>query len=311
MRVLDRTIQSPVACPPRDVGAAIEVRDLAKRYGDTRALDAISFSTAPGEVFGLLGHNGAGKSTTIRILTGRTRPTSGEAYVLGHAVPEAMERVRGQINLVPETPTVYGRATAKENLELFCALYGVPRSAARDALERVRLAHAADRKVKTFSTGMKQRLLLARALLNRPRVLFMDEPTRGLDPQSARELHALVEELAGDGTTILLTTHDMHEADRLCDRVAFLADGRIVALDTPRALKLAIGGAPEVQVGLDDGSDERLRLASNSDGDGDRLLELVRTGRVRTLHSCEPTLADVFVELAGRSLHDGAEDEPA
>ena len=197
--------------------------------------------------------------------------------MLGHRVPEAIDRVRGEINLVPESPTVYERATAKENLDLFCALYGVPRSRGDEALERVRLTHAAKRKVKTFSTGMKQRLLLARSLLNAPRVLFMDEPTRGLDPQSARELHTLIEQLAAGGTTVFLTTHDMHEADRLCDRVAFLADGRIVALDTPRALKLALGGAPEVDVVLDDGSGEHLRLASDGGGgDGARLLELVR-----------------------------------
>ena len=281
-------------------GAAIEVRDLVKRYGETRALGGISFATAPGEVFGLLGHNGAGKSTTIRILTGRTRPTAGEARVLGHAMPDAIGRVRHEINLVPESPTVYGRMSARENLELFCTLYDVPRSRADEALERVRLTGTGKRKVKTFSTGMTQRLLLARALINRPSVLFMDEPTRGLDPQSARELHVLVEELARDGTTILLTTHDMHEADRLCDRVAFLADGRIVALDTPRALKLALGGTPEVDVTLDDGATLRLRL----DADGARLNALVDEGRVRTVHSCEPTLADVFIALAGRSLDD-------
>ena len=166
------------------------------------------------------------------------------------------------------------------------------------------------KKVKTFSTGMKQRLLVARALLNDPRVLFMDEPTRGLDPQSARELHDLVEELARGGTTIVLTTHDMHEADRLCDRVAFLADGRIVALDTPRALKLALVAAPEVDVVLDDGTGERLRLGANGDGDGARLEELVRSGRVRTMHTREPTLADVFIALAGRSLDDEPQATP-
>ena len=136
----------------------------------------------------------------------------------------------------------------------------------------------------------------------------MDEPTRGLDPQSARELHALIEEMASGGTTIFLTTHDMHEADRLCDRVAFLADGRIVALDTPQALKLGLGGTPEVDVVLDDGSELHLRLGDNGGGDGARLGELVQGGRVRTVHSCEPTLADVFIALAGRSLDDQPTD---
>jgi ABC-2 type transport system ATP-binding protein len=280
---------------------AVAVEGLAKSYGEVVALAGVSFETAPGEVFGLLGHNGAGKSTTIRLLTGRARPTAGTAHVLGHAVPDDFEAVRHQINLVPESPTVYARATARENLQLFCKLYDVPLKRGDEALERVRLDHAADRKAKTFSTGMLQRLLLARALLNEPRVLFLDEPTRGLDPQSARELHERIRELSDAGTAIFLTTHDMHEADLLCHRVAFLAEGRIVALDTPRALKLAISEAPEVDVVLDDGSDERLAL---SNGGADRLRDLVATGRVRTIHSSEPTLADVFIATAGRSLHD-------
>lgn len=190
------------------------------------------------------------------------------------------------------------RASARENLELFCKLYGVPAERAQDALERVRLTQSADRKAKTFSTGMLQRLLLARALLNKPRVLFLDEPTRGLDPQSARELHGLVRELSDAGSTIFLTTHDMLEADTLCHRVAFLADGRVVALDTPRALKLGIAGTPEVEVVLDDASDATFALSDA------RLRELIGSGRVRTIHSNEPTLADVFIATAGRSLQD-------
>ena len=300
----------PATITPRDPRAtapAVQVDDLTKHYGDVRALDGISFAIGPGEVFGLLGHNGAGKSTTIRILTGRARPTGGRATVLGHLVPDELAQVRAHINLVPETPTVYERATAKENLELFCRLYGLPTARAQEALERVRLDGAAGRKVKTFSTGMRQRLLLARALLNSPRVLFLDEPTRGLDPQSARDLHRLIEGLAAGGSTVLLTTHDMTEADTLCDRVAFLADGRIAALDTPRALKLRLGGVPEVDVVLDDGTDERLRL--DDEGDGARLHELVAAARVRTLHSREATLADVFIAVAGRSLDDDGEEE--
>ncbi|MEA2244705.1 MAG: type transport system ATP-binding protein, partial [Solirubrobacteraceae bacterium] len=148
---------------------AVEVEDLTKHYGDVRALDGVSLKTAPGEIFGLLGHNGAGKSTMIRILTGRAKPTSGRARVLGHEVPGHLEAVRGQINLVAETPNVYERATAKENLELFCALYGLPKTRVAETLEQVRLSSVARRKVKTFSTGMRQRLLLARALLNSPR----------------------------------------------------------------------------------------------------------------------------------------------
>jgi len=297
----------PAAAPD---DAIVQVEDLTKHYGNVHALDGVSLRAAAGEVFGLLGHNGAGKSTMIRILTGRARPTSGRATVLGHEVPRDLAAVRGQINLVAEVPNVYQRATARENLELFCALYGLPKSRAAEVLEEVRLSTFAKRKVKTFSTGMRQRLLLARALLNTPRVLFMDEPTRGLDPQSARDLRRLVTRLAEEGATIFLTTHDMNEADELCARVAFLAEGRIVALDTPRALKLSLGEeAPEVDVVLEDGSELRLRL--HQEQDAARLQELVGAQRIRAVHSREPTLADVFIELAGRSLDDGGDDEAA
>jgi ABC-2 type transport system ATP-binding protein len=298
----DAQPEAPIAAP------AVAVEELAKHYGDVRALDGVSLQTAPGEIFGLLGHNGAGKSTMIRILTGRAKPTSGHAHVLGHEVPRELEAVRGEINLVAEVQNVYQRATAKENLEFFCSLYGLPKSRATEALEQVRLSKVAKRKVKTFSTGMRQRLLLARALLNDPRVLFLDEPTRGLDPQSARDLHGIITTLAEGGSTVFLTTHDMHEADELCDRVAFLADGRIVALDTPRALKLSLDdAAPAVEVVLDDSTDARLRLDDRQDAA--RLSELISGGRVRSMHTLEPTLADVFIHLAGRSLGDSAADE--
>ncbi len=287
-----------VGSPP-----ALQVEGLTKRYGDVRALDGVSFAAAPGEVLGLLGHNGAGKSTAIRILTGRARPTSGTAHVLGHAVPADLEAVRGRINLVAETPTVYARASARENLRLFCRLYDLPRARADEVLERVRLTGAADRRVKTYSTGMRQRLLLARALLNDPQVLFLDEPTRGLDPQSARDLHDVVRELASGGATVLLTTHDMTEADALCHRVAFLAEGRIAALDTPRALKLRLARPLAAEVVLDDGSVQRLALADDP-GARERLDALLAGGRVRSLHTQEATLADVFIALAGRALDD-------
>jgi ABC-2 type transport system ATP-binding protein len=291
------------AQPPDQIpNPAVQVEDLAKHYGDVRALDGVSL------IFGLLGHNGAGKSTMIRILTGRAKPTGGRALVLGHEVPRDLEAVRGDINLVAEVPNVYQRADAKENLELFCSLYGLPKRRAAEVLEDVGLTAVAKRKVKTFSTGMRQRLLLARALLNSPRVLFLDEPTRGLDPQSARNLHAIITALAEGGSSVFLTTHDMHEADELCQRVAFLADGKIVALDTPRALKLSLDrGAPEVEVVLDDGGDVRLKL--DEARDAAHLQQLIGSGRVRAMHSLEPTLAEVFIHLAGRSLDDDPSDE--
>jgi ABC-2 type transport system ATP-binding protein len=278
---------------------AVEVNGLEKHYGEVRAVDGISFSVAEGEVFGLLGHNGAGKTTTIRMLTGRARPTAGTATVAGYDIVHQRDRIKPVINAVFEDPNLYERFSGRDNLTLFAELYGAPASRADELLETVGLTAAAKRKVKTYSSGMKQRLLVARALVNKPRVLFMDEPTRGLDPTSARELRALVSRLSDEGTTIFLTTHYMEEADELCDRVAFLSQGRIVALDTPRELKLK-QGERRATVLLQDRTEHSLRL--DDPADAAKLDQWMRDGLVLTVHSQEGTLEDVFVALAGRAL---------
>jgi len=281
------------------MSAAVEVRDLHKHYGSVRAVDGVTLSVGEGEVFGLLGHNGAGKTTTIRMLTGRARPTSGTATVAGYDVVHQREQVKPLINAVFEDPNLYERLSGRDNLRLFAVLYGVPVAHADELLETVGLTSAAKRKVKAYSSGMKQRLLVARALINNPRVLFMDEPTRGLDPTSARELRALIARLAKEGTTIFLTTHYMEEADELCDRVAFLSQGKVVALDTPRELKLKQGERRAVVL-LADRSEHSIRL--DDAADAARLDEWIRDGKVLTVHSQEGTLEDVFVALAGRAL---------
>ncbi|MDI3341549.1 MAG: ABC transporter ATP-binding protein [Sphaerobacter sp.] len=277
----------------------VTVEHLTKHYGAVRALDGISFSVAEGEVFGLLGHNGAGKTTTIRMLTGRARPTSGRATVAGYDVVAERDKIKPLINLVFEDQNLYERLTGRETLRFFADLYGVPRARADELLALVGLTEAAGRKVKTYSSGMKQRLLIARALVNQPRVLFLDEPTRGLDPTSARELRNLVKQLRRQGTTVFLTTHYMEEADELCDRVAFLSQGKIVALDTPRELKLRYGQRSAVVL-LDDRCEHTVRL--DDPADAERLAGWMRDGRVLTIHSQEGTLEDVFIALAGRPL---------
>jgi ABC-2 type transport system ATP-binding protein len=310
-----RPAEPPVPGGTAPAGAGVVVRDLVKRYGDVEAVRGIAFEAHPGEVFGLLGHNGAGKTTTIRMLTGRTPPTSGTATVGGHDVVEEREAARGLLNLVFEDQNLYERLTGRDNLKLFADLYGAPADRTDELLERVGIASAAGRKVKTYSTGMKQRLVLARGLVNDPRVLFLDEPTRGLDPMSARNLRSIVRELSAAGTTIVLTTHDMVEADELCHRVAFLSEGRIVALDTPRELKLRVGGdgpaTRSARVLLTDRSEHTVVL--DDPEQDERLAGWLRDGRVLTVHSDEPSLADVFVALAGRSLDedDGARTEAA
>lgn len=278
---------------------AIAVHDLAKIYGDVHAVDGISFEVPPGEIFGLLGHNGAGKTTTIRVLTGRARPTRGEARIFGHDVVREWDQVKTQINLVFEDQNLYERFSGRDNLRIFANLYGVPDRRIDALLAEVNLTDAAKRKVKTYSTGMKQRLLIARALINQPRVLFLDEPTRGLDPASARDLRLLLAGLGKAGTTVFLTTHDMDEADELCQRVAFLSHGEIVALDTPRELKLRYGER-QATVLLDNREEHVIRL--DDEADSAKLAGWMRDGDVLTLHSHEGTLEDVFVELAGRSL---------
>jgi ABC-2 type transport system ATP-binding protein len=312
MAVPQPSAQASSGAPPG--GAGVRVEDLTKTYGDVQAVRGIGFEARPGEVFGLLGHNGAGKTTTIRMLTGRTPPTSGTATVGGHDIVEEREAARGLLNLVFEDQNLYERLTGRDNLKLFADLYGAPSDRTDELLERVGIANAKDRKVKTYSTGMKQRLLLARGLVNDPKVLFLDEPTRGLDPMSARNLRTIVRELSAAGTTIVLTTHDMVEADELCHRVAFLSEGRIVALDTPRELKLHVGGdaaaSRSARVLLDDRT-EHVVVLDDPEQD-ERLSAWLRDGRVLTVHSDEPSLADVFVALAGRSLdEDHAADREA
>ena len=291
-------------------GAGVVVRDLSKRYGDVEAVRGISFEARPGEVFGLLGHNGAGKTTTIRVLTGRTPPSGGTATVGGHDIVAEREAARGLLNLVFEDQNLYERLSGRDNLKLFADLYGAPADRTDELLERVGIAQAAGRKVKTYSTGMKQRLVLARGLINDPRVLFLDEPTRGLDPVSARNLRSIVRDLSDGGTTIVLTTHDMVEADELCQRVAFLSEGRIIALDTPRELKLHVGAdagrSRSARVLLDDRTEHTVVL--DDPEQDERLSGWLRAGRVLTVHSDEPSLADVFVALAGRSLDEDERD---
>jgi len=283
---------APMPEPP----PIVEVHDLVKHYGGVRAVDGVSFAVQPGEVFGLLGHNGAGKTTTIRMLTGRTRPTSGSATIVGIDVATDRARIKPLINLVFEDQNLYDRLTGRENLKVFARLYDAPMRRVDELLERVQLTAAADRRVRTYSTGMKQRLLIARSLVNAPRVLFLDEPTRGLDPTSARELRALVQTLGETGTTVFLTTHYMNEADELCARVAFLVAGKIVALDSPTELKLRYGQR-SARVLLADRSERTVDLTSADDAGA--LAGWMARGEVMTMHSQEGTLEDVFVNLAG------------
>lgn len=278
---------------------AIEVEKLSRSFNGLQAVDHISFSVEAGEIFGFLGHNGAGKTTTIRMLSGQLLPTSGYARVAGCDVITEQRRLKPLIGVVSEHQNLYERMSGRENLEFAMRLYGQSARRVDEVLEQVDLLDRAKDNVRNYSNGMKQRLLIARALLHRPQIVFLDEPTRGLDPVVGREIRRLILDLSKQGVTIFLTTHYMEEADQLCGRVAFLSDGRIVALDTPNNLKVA-HGQNAVRVTLDTG--ENVHIALDDRDAGRQLEQLLSDGHVRTLHSAEATLEEVFLQIAGREL---------
>lgn len=285
------------------MGAAIEVRDLKYSYGDIRAVRGISFEVAAGEVLGFLGPNGAGKSTTIRILIGRMRPQSGAARVLGADVTADDPAMQARIGVCFEEKNLYESMTAEENLRFFASLFGIRRLDPAPLLARVGLADRARDRVGKYSKGMRQRLMIARALVNAPDVLFLDEPTDGLDPVSAAAIRRLIREESARGAAVLLTTHDMHEADELSDRVAFINEGALYAVDTPESLKLRHGTrSARVQVRRDDGALIERRIDLDADGADEALRAALNAPELVTVHTEEASLEAIFIEMTGRQL---------
>ena len=278
---------------------AIEVENLSRAFNSLRAVDNISFSVEAGEIFGFLGHNGAGKTTTIRMLSGRLLPSSGHGRVAGCDIVAEQQRLKPLIGVVSEHQNLYERMSGRENLELAARLYNQDTQRIDEVLKQVDLLDRAKDKVQNYSNGMKQRLVIARSILHSPQIVFLDEPTRGLDPVVGREIRQLIVDMSKEGVTIFLTTHYMEEADQLCDRVAFLSEGRIVALDTPDKLKTA-HGKNQVNVTLANG--KALSIDLDDPNAGRELQQLMSSGDVRTLHSAEATLEEVFIQLAGRRL---------
>jgi ABC-2 type transport system ATP-binding protein len=318
------------------VASAVHAEGLGKRYGELWALRDLDLDVPAGTVLGLLGHNGAGKTTTIRILTTLAAPTTGCASVAGLDVVSDAGRVRAQIGLTGQYASVDNLLTARANLEMIGRLYHLSRATARrraaELLERLELARAADRLVKTFSGGMRRRLDLAASLIAQPSVLFLDEPTTGLDPESRRELWELLSEFVSNGATLILTTQYLDEADRTADRIVVLDRGRIAAEGTPAELKARIGGE-RIEVALD--SPGQLAAASEALGPfadgplaaettgvitpvrpGTRLIEVVRAleaagVEATDVHRREPTLDDVFLTVTGsRRSEPESEAEP-
>lgn len=287
----------------------IEAQDLRRVFGKKEAVAGVSFEVRRGEIFGLLGPNGAGKTTTIRMLTGQIDPSAGTAMVAGYNVVRERQQLKEHIGVVFEDQNLYERLSAWDNLEFACRLYGIVRSRVDEVLELVRLRDRGKEQVQNFSNGMKQRLMIARALLHRPQVLFLDEPSRGLDPIAASEIRRTISQLSREGMTVLLTTHLMEEADQLCQRVAFVVGGRIVANDAPRALKLAQGTHTLTVTLVNETAGqngqqtlEDYTLDMDDTNDQARLMQWMKQGQIRAIRSAEGSLEDVFIQVAGVQL---------
>lgn len=282
----------------------INVNNLTFTYTGTTepAIKDISFIVEPGEIFGFLGPSGAGKSTTQKILFRLLQGFQGSVQVFERDLREWGYDYFEQVGVSFEMPNHYTKLTARENLRYFGALYQGNVKNPDELLEMVGLLDDADTLVSQFSKGMKNRLSVARSLVNNPKLLFLDEPTAGLDPVNARKVKDLIKAQKDAGKTVFLTTHDMNIADELCDRVAFIVDGKLNVIDSPRELKLRYG-KPEVRVefGVNGKTEQRdFELAGLADNA--EFLKLLRDGGVRTLHTQEATLENIFIQMTGRSL---------
>lgn len=311
-------------------GFEIQVEGLSKKFGDLEAVKKVSFNVARGEIFGFLGPNGAGKSTTIRMLCTLLRPTEGSAKVAGYDIIDQPAEVRKSIGLVAEKLILYDRLTALENLYFFGRINHLPekdiRSRSDEWLQRLGMHEWSNKLAGTFSTGMKQRVNIARALLTQPSIMFLDEPTLGLDPQTSRAIRQFIKELADADITVVLTTHIMAEAEALCDRISIIDHGTIVALDTAAKLKKMLTDEEGVVLDLEvDGLGDRV-LKALSDRDFVRAVAETEAGRlritaagtsavrriidtvednggtVRHANTLEPNLEDVFLHLTGTEM---------
>lgn len=303
----------------------VEVQNLTKGYKEIKAVDGVDFKVKKGEIFGFLGPNGAGKTTTVRMLTGIIKPDSGKAYILGYDIQKEPLKAKEHLGVVPETSNAYVDLSAWQNLILTSDLYGVPKKdavkRANDLLKEFDLYGRKDDKVKGFSKGMKQRLILAMALINDPQLLFLDEPTSGLDVQSSILIRQMLIKLHEEGKTILLTTHNLEEANKLCERIAIINKGKIAAIDTPENLKKMIKKLNTIEVTFDgpvniqelsqlpeiqDISKKGDKYSLNTENINNLILTLTEYSRsknikINSLNTLDPSLEEVFIELIERS----------
>lgn len=279
----------------------IQVSKLSFSYSKQPFISDMSFTVSEGEIFGFLGPSGAGKSTLQKILIGMLRTYQGSAMVNGIECKKRTRHFYEDIGVDFEFSTMYDKLTARENLNFFSSLYEKKPRPVEELLEMVGLAHDADKRVADYSKGMKSRLNFVKALLHDPLILCLDEPTSGLDPANSRVMKDMILSEKAKGKTILLTTHNMQDAAELCDRVAFIVDGKICALDSPHNLIMAKGAATVIYTWLEDG--ERSASCPIGQLSSDRRLKgLIAENRLQSIHSSEPTLNDIFMDITGRTL---------
>jgi len=304
---------------------AVETSGLTKHYGDLIAVDSVSFEVKKGETFGFLGPNGAGKTTVIRMLTGLSKPTAGSSRVLGFDIGSEITRAKKQIGVVPELSNLYDELSAMDNLLFMAQLYGVPRNQRKERAEQLlrkfRLYERKNDSFGTFSRGMKRALTIAAALVHNPRLLFLDEPTVGLDVVAARSLRALISDLRQQRITVFLTTHYLEEADQLCDRIAILVKGKIATVDSPEALKASLEESPPIEISFKESPQKlaeefskrlpglrtailnhKLRIyGGTTSGVLEAVLQLAKDKdlKIDAVTTVRPSLEDAFIKITG------------
>ncbi len=287
---------------------AVEVAGLEKSYGQTRVVKGISFTVQHGEIFGFLGPNGAGKTTSIRMMIGEIPFKNGNISIMGYSVPQQISLTRRIVGVVPDYQNLYDRITIRQNLEFFAALNNVDKSRIDEVLNEVFLLEHQNKSCKDLSRGLRQRALIARGLLHKPRLFFLDEPTSALDPHSARLIRDLVLKLKNDGTTVFLTTHYMEEADQLCDRLAIMNSGEIVACDSPENLKKNYGRKAVKVEFNEQGNRHSADFSLEDPQEIATVAGMMTSGKIVKIHSQEATLEEVFMKVTGARWKSGSEE---
>lgn len=273
----------------------IKVNNLTKKFNNNLALNNLTFVVHTGEIFGFLGPSGAGKTTTIKILTGQLSHDGGDITILGQT-PNTFQKIANQVGVVSDTSGFYEKLSIYDNLLAYCKLFNVTRTRLNTLLKQVNLYNQRKTIVEKASTGMKQRFLLVRAIIHQPKLLFLDEPTSGLDPTTTKKIHELLTNLKKSGTTIFLTTHNMYEATLLCDHLVLLNNGKVVEQGTPKNLITKYNSEKKVTLTYKNGTNEIIPFI--------KLKTVDDFSKIETIHSCEPSLNDIFVTLTGGELND-------